>query len=97
LFNTEFAAQVKVYMGSMQALLDHHRQTIDGASKTIAAEAQRDVIGLYVAGGDLSPRTALAGGDEVAALMRSLVAMTDNLRGTVQQVRNSADSIMIAS
>jgi len=50
-----------------------------------------------VAGGDLSQHVQTQGKDETASLLRSLGAMTDNLRGMVQQVRQSAESILVAS
>ncbi|CAN5378939.1 methyl-accepting chemotaxis protein [soil metagenome] len=50
-----------------------------------------------VAKGDLSHAVRVEGKDEVASLMGSLAAMNANLHGIVTQVRESADSIEMAS
>jgi len=50
-----------------------------------------------IANGDLSTPVSTAGADETAALLRALEAMQSSLRGIVGQVRQSADSIQVAS
>jgi methyl-accepting chemotaxis protein len=50
-----------------------------------------------VAGGDLSRRVSAEGSDEIAGLMRSLGKMNASLHDMVTQVRQSADSIQVAS
>ena len=50
-----------------------------------------------IAGGDLSEDVAVRGQDETARLMASLQAMQGALRRLVGQVRDSADSIQVAS
>jgi methyl-accepting chemotaxis protein len=50
-----------------------------------------------IATGDLSGAVIDQGQDETAGLLRALAAMQDSLRGIVGQVRDSADSIQLAS
>jgi methyl-accepting chemotaxis protein len=50
-----------------------------------------------VARGDLSPREAATGKDEVADLQHALGAMVTSLRGVVQSVRLGVDSVATAS
>lgn len=50
-----------------------------------------------VAEGDLSHHIPADGGDEVARLMRSLVAMRDKLARVVDEVRGNAQSVVVAS
>ncbi len=50
-----------------------------------------------VADGKLSVQIATSAGDETGQLLRALKAMTDSLRGIVEQVRNGADTIVTAS
>jgi methyl-accepting chemotaxis protein len=50
-----------------------------------------------VANGDLSRQFEVQGHDEIASLMKSLVHMNANLHKLVAQVRQSADSIEVAS
>ncbi|MBQ0958418.1 HAMP domain-containing protein [Ideonella sp. 4Y11] len=50
-----------------------------------------------VANGDLSQRLDSPGSDEIARFMHTLAQMQDALRGIVSQVRDSADSIRVAS
>ena len=58
---------------------------------------QANALAAVIAGGDLSQRVTIARGDEFGDLLRSLYAMSASLAGTVQRVRNSTDSIAIAS
>ena len=58
---------------------------------------QANALAAHIAGGDLSQRETIARGDEFGDLLRSLYAMSASLAGTVQRVRNSTDSIAIAS
>jgi methyl-accepting chemotaxis protein len=50
-----------------------------------------------IANGDLSTPVITTGSDETAALLRALEAMQTSLHGIVGQVRQSADSIQVAS
>jgi methyl-accepting chemotaxis protein len=51
----------------------------------------------YIAGGDLSHPIEADGRDELAQLMRSLARMQLSLRGLVNEVHGSTDSICVAS
>ncbi|WP_457334758.1 methyl-accepting chemotaxis protein [Rhizobacter sp. P5_C2] len=59
--------------------------------------AQAAALADAVAGGDLSRRVTAEGSDEIAGLMRSLGKMNASLHDMVTQVRQSADSIQVAS
>ena len=58
---------------------------------------QANALALRIAGGDLSARESVARADEFGDLLRSLYAMCDALSRMVHQVRQSTDSIAIAS
>jgi methyl-accepting chemotaxis protein len=66
-------------------------RTVGGALEQAVATARR------VAGGDLSPLPPVQGGDETAQLLRALSEMQQSLSQLVGQVRQSADSIQVAS
>jgi methyl-accepting chemotaxis protein len=75
------------FIGLMWATTRSIIEPLDGASRAVAA----------VSAGDLSQRIDSQGSDEIAHVMRTLTSMQDALRGIVSQVRDSADSIRIAS
>jgi methyl-accepting chemotaxis protein len=59
--------------------------------------AQATELADAVAKGDLSQKLVIDGRDEIAGLMRSLGEMNDSLHRVVGQVRQSAESIQLAS
>ena len=59
--------------------------------------AQARGLAERIAGGDLSQQESVTRGDEFGDLLRSLYAMSNALGRMVHQVRQSADSIAIAS
>ncbi len=59
--------------------------------------AQAQGLAERIAGGDLSQQESVTRGDEFGDLLRSLYAMSNALGRMVHQVRQSADSIAIAS
>ncbi len=59
--------------------------------------AQANELAARIAGGDLSARENVARADEFGDLLRSLYAMCEALSRMVHQVRQSTDSIAIAS
>ncbi|CAN7584468.1 methyl-accepting chemotaxis protein [Acidovorax sp. LjRoot117] len=59
--------------------------------------AQANDLAAKIAAGDLSEQAAVTRGDEFGDLLRSQYAMSDSLGRMVHQVRQSTDSIAIAS
>lgn len=58
---------------------------------------QANELAASIAGGDLSQREEVRRGDEFGELLHSLYAMSDSLSNMVRNVRQSTDSIAIAS
>ncbi|HQY77994.1 MAG TPA: methyl-accepting chemotaxis protein [Rhodoferax sp.] len=59
--------------------------------------SQANDLAYHIAEGDLSQHETVTRGDEFGELLRSLYAMSGSLARTVQQVRQSTDSIATAS
>ncbi|NMM77368.1 methyl-accepting chemotaxis protein, partial [Acidovorax sp. SRB_24] len=59
--------------------------------------AQANALAARIAGGDLSARNEVGRGDEFGELLHSLYAMSASLGRMVHQVRQSTDSIAVAS
>jgi methyl-accepting chemotaxis protein len=82
---------VVVALGVFLPLMLWTLRTVGGALDRAVATARR------VADGDLSPLPPVQGNDETAQLLRALAEMQLSLSRLVGQVRQSADSIQVAS
>jgi len=67
-------------------------------TRTISVPIRRaEVAANQIARGDLSHEIAMAGSDEVGRLLESLRTMKINLLGMIAQIKQGADSIVVAS